>query len=72
MLRDEFKAKNIKEYPKKAQNGEEELKFYFTFETRAEAKAYHDFIKNRQNIFDRRIFLNFFYYFLQPGKLVSH
>ena len=42
--------------------------FYFTFDTRDEAKKYHEFIRNKQNIFEKKIFLNFFGYFIQPGK----
>ena len=66
LLRDEFKAKTIKEYPKSG--SEESLTLYFTFETRNEAKAYHEFIRNKQSLFEKKIFLNFFGYFMQPGK----
>jgi len=59
MLRDEFKAKDIKEYPKQGKKGES-LYFYFTFETRDEATSYHSFMRDRSNIYAKRIFLNFF------------
>jgi len=64
LLRDEYKAKNIKEYPKKGNNGEESMKIYFTFDTRPEAKAFHEFIRRKQNLSEKKIYLDFNGYFL--------